>query len=220
MRDLLRRAEAEPEHEEDRDDALNVCVVTETFPPEINGVTLTLGHLVSGLRSRGHRVSLVRPRQPAVDAPGDPVDPALTLVPGLALPGYAAVRMGLPAGARLRERWRRRPPDAIYVATEGPLGWSAVRAARRLPVVLEPPCHDKEALLLGFNTRNKTLILGAYLAIPTFHLLRAPAWTAATLGPVMATVAQQWLLWTSRWSAGACSTSCGRTTCGSRWCGS
>jgi glutamate-1-semialdehyde 2,1-aminomutase len=62
--------------------------------------------------------------------------------------------------------------------------------------ILEPPCHDKEALLLGFNTRNKSLILGAYLAIPVFHLLRAPAWTADTLGPVMATVAQQWFLWT------------------------
>jgi glutamate-1-semialdehyde 2,1-aminomutase len=62
--------------------------------------------------------------------------------------------------------------------------------------ILEPPCHDKEALLLGFNTRNKTLILGAYLAIPVFHLLRAPAWTAATLGPIMATIAQQWFFWT------------------------
>jgi glutamate-1-semialdehyde 2,1-aminomutase len=62
--------------------------------------------------------------------------------------------------------------------------------------VLEPPCHDKEALLLGFNTRNKTLILAAYLVIPVFHLLRAPVWTAATLTPVMATVAQQWFLWT------------------------
>jgi glycosyltransferase involved in cell wall biosynthesis len=142
MRDLLRRAEAEPEHELDRGDLLDVCVVTETFPPEINGVTLTLGHLVRGLRSRGHRVSLVRPRQPAVDGPGDPADSTLTLVPGLALPGYAAVRMGLPAGARLREGWRRRPPDAIYVATEGPLGWSAVRAARRLRL----------PVLAGFHT--------------------------------------------------------------------
>jgi glutamate-1-semialdehyde 2,1-aminomutase len=62
--------------------------------------------------------------------------------------------------------------------------------------ILEPPCHDKEALLLGFNTRNKTLILGAYLAIPVFHLLRAPAWTAATLGPIMTTIAQQWFFWT------------------------
>jgi len=116
---------------------LAVCIVTETFPPEVNGVTLTLGHLVRGLRARGHRVSLVRPRQPGVDRAGDPVDPEVTLVPGLALPGYAAVRMGLPAGARLRARWGHRPPDAVYVATEGPLGWSAVRAARRLrlPVV-------------------------------------------------------------------------------------
>jgi len=62
--------------------------------------------------------------------------------------------------------------------------------------ILEPPCHDKEALLLGFNTRNKTLILGAYLAIPAFHLLRAPAWTAPELAPVMAVVARQWFLWT------------------------
>jgi glycosyltransferase involved in cell wall biosynthesis len=50
--------------------------------------------------------------------------------------------MGLPAGARLHERWRRRPPDAIYVATEGPLGWSAVRAARRLRL----------PVLAGFHT--------------------------------------------------------------------
>ena len=62
--------------------------------------------------------------------------------------------------------------------------------------ILEPPCHDKEALLLGYNTRNKSLILGAYLAIPLFHLLRAPAWNGETLGPVMATVAGQWFLFT------------------------
>jgi glutamate-1-semialdehyde 2,1-aminomutase len=62
--------------------------------------------------------------------------------------------------------------------------------------VLEPPCHDKEALLLGFNTRNKTLILGAYLAIPVLHVLRAPAWTTTTVPPMMASIAQQWFLWT------------------------
>lgn len=62
--------------------------------------------------------------------------------------------------------------------------------------VLEPPCHDKEATLLGFNTRNKTLVLGVYLAIPVVHLLLAPAWTVAALGPLVATVAQQWFVWT------------------------
>ncbi|HKW93874.1 MAG TPA: aminotransferase class III-fold pyridoxal phosphate-dependent enzyme, partial [Methylomirabilota bacterium] len=63
--------------------------------------------------------------------------------------------------------------------------------------ILEPPCHDKEALLLGFNTRNKTLILGAYLAIPVIHLLLAPAWTFESLRPVGALIAWQWFLWTA-----------------------
>jgi glutamate-1-semialdehyde 2,1-aminomutase len=62
--------------------------------------------------------------------------------------------------------------------------------------VLEPPCHDKEATLLGFSTRNKTLVLGVYLAIPVVHLVLALEWTAATLGPLVAAVAQQWLGWT------------------------
>ena len=44
-------------------EALHVAVVTETFPPEVNGVAMTLGHMVAGLRARGHRISLVRPRQ-------------------------------------------------------------------------------------------------------------------------------------------------------------
>jgi glycosyltransferase involved in cell wall biosynthesis len=72
-----------------------------------------------------------------VDPVADQSDGDVTLVRGLAMPGYTAVRLGLPAGPLLRERWRRRRPDAVYVATEGPLGWSALRAARRfgLPVL-------------------------------------------------------------------------------------
>jgi glutamate-1-semialdehyde 2,1-aminomutase len=62
--------------------------------------------------------------------------------------------------------------------------------------LLEPPCHDKEALLLGFDTRKKTAILGIYLLIPAFHLLRAEAWTAPALADLVPVVAWQWLLWT------------------------
>src|SRR5262245_18568923 len=114
----------------------HVCVVTETYPPEINGVALTLARLVDGLRARDHDISIVRPRQHA-DRPGTADDPDLTLVRGLPLPGYAGLRFGLPAGTLLRDRWASRPPDVVYVATEGPLGWSAVRTARRmgLPVL-------------------------------------------------------------------------------------
>jgi glutamate-1-semialdehyde 2,1-aminomutase len=62
--------------------------------------------------------------------------------------------------------------------------------------VLEPPCHDKEATLLGYNTRNKSLILGTYCLIPVAHLARASAWTAEVLQPLAVSVAREWFLWT------------------------
>jgi len=62
--------------------------------------------------------------------------------------------------------------------------------------VLEPPCHDKEALLLGFNTRNKTMILAAYLLIPVVHLVQADAWSGATLAAIVPAVAREWFVWT------------------------
>ncbi|HEY5865587.1 MAG TPA: aminotransferase class III-fold pyridoxal phosphate-dependent enzyme [Candidatus Tectomicrobia bacterium] len=62
--------------------------------------------------------------------------------------------------------------------------------------VLEPPCHDKEAALLGFNTRNKTLIALGYLLLPIIHLVQAPALTLEALPSIISTVAQQWFLWT------------------------
>jgi glutamate-1-semialdehyde 2,1-aminomutase len=62
--------------------------------------------------------------------------------------------------------------------------------------VLEPPCHDKEATLLGYNTRSKTLILGVYLLIPAVRLAQASAWTGEVLRPLAAAVAQELFLWT------------------------
>jgi len=121
--------------------ASHVCFVTETYPPEINGVASTLAQLESGLRARGHRVSVVRPRQPAVDTPGRRRAPGSVLVPGVRLPGYKGLRMGAPAGATLRALWRVKRPDAVYVATEGPLGWSAVRAGAALGIAVYSGFH-------------------------------------------------------------------------------
>src|SRR5215469_13856605 len=66
----------------------HICVVTETYPPEVNGVALTLGHLVRGLLGKGHVVSIVRPRQKRVDRAGCEQESGATLVRGLPLPGY------------------------------------------------------------------------------------------------------------------------------------
>ena len=114
---------------------MRIAVVTETYPPEINGVANTMLQLVTGLAGRGHRVLLVRPRQ-ATDRRGR-VPPGQFLVPGLPIPGYRGLRFGLPVYWRLRNLWHRLRPDVVYVATQGPLGHAALNAARRgsIPVV-------------------------------------------------------------------------------------
>jgi len=120
--------------------ALRVAVVTETFPPEVNGVAATISRVVQGLCLRGHAVQLVRPlqegEQPASDTAADG-DPRLLLVRGMPIPHYPSLRMGLPARSALVRAWREEVPDIVHIVTEGPLGWSALRAARQLqlPVV-------------------------------------------------------------------------------------
>ena len=121
---------------------MRVAIVTETYPPEINGVALTVHALAEGLAARGHAVEVLRPRQSQNPGP-DTANAQSVLLPGMALPRYPGLRMGFPAATRLRRRWRAQRPDAVYVATEGPLGDSAVRAARSLDI----------AVATGFHTR-------------------------------------------------------------------
>jgi len=116
---------------------LEIAFVTETFPPEVNGVAMTVGRLVGGLRERGHRVEVIRPRQTRDEV----VVEHETAVPGLPLPGYPGLRFGLPAGRRLARAWRHRRPDLVHVVTEGPLGWSAVATARRLGIPVTSGFH-------------------------------------------------------------------------------
>jgi glutamate-1-semialdehyde 2,1-aminomutase len=58
--------------------------------------------------------------------------------------------------------------------------------------VVEPPCRDKEELLLGFNTPNKTMIVSAYCLIPVANLLADGAWTWAAFVERFPAIAQQW----------------------------
>lgn len=118
---------------------MRYAIVTETWPPEINGVALTVQGLVQGLRALGHDVGVARPRQAAEDER----DTATRLLRSLPLPRYPGLRVGLPAAHILRADWRVKRPDAIYVATEGPLGWSALRAARRLGIPAATGFHTR-----------------------------------------------------------------------------
>lgn len=119
---------------------MRYTIVTETYPPEVNGVALTVQGLERGLRERGHAVSLVRPRQEDDDGSDDR---DTLLVRGAGLPRYPGLKFGLPATRRLLRQWHAARPDAIYVATEGPLGWSALRAARRLGIPTATGFHTR-----------------------------------------------------------------------------
>ena len=120
---------------------LRIAIVTETYPPEINGVAMTIGRMVDGLVARGHDVQLVRPRQSARDVPVSSIGLREILVHGFPVPRYYGLRMGLPATRMLLRLWRVARPDIVHVVTEGPLGRSALIAARRLSIPASSDFH-------------------------------------------------------------------------------
>jgi glycosyltransferase involved in cell wall biosynthesis len=76
---------------------LEIAFVTETFPPEVNGVAMTVGRLVHGMRERGHRIDVIRPRQGEADAGGEH-ETALPGFPLPAIPACASACRPAPAG--------------------------------------------------------------------------------------------------------------------------
>jgi glycosyltransferase involved in cell wall biosynthesis len=56
------------------------------------------------------------------------------LVKGMPIPFYKQLRMGLPAKKELHRLWSFKRPDVVHIATEGPLGWSALQVARKMRI--------------------------------------------------------------------------------------
>jgi glycosyltransferase involved in cell wall biosynthesis len=108
---------------------MRIAYFTETFPPEINGVSLTVDRCVRHMRRYGNEVWLCRPRQPG-ESPHD--DRAEWRTPGVRIPIYPDLRMGLAFAASVRNRLEAFQPDLVHVATQGPLGRAAVNAGQEL----------------------------------------------------------------------------------------
>jgi len=124
------------EHFEPAQRFLRIAVVTETWPPEVNGVAMTLSKLIQHLGHRHHSIQLIRPRQNKQDEGHEESGWSELLLRGLPIPRYPQLKLGLPSKKALIKAWSTRRPDLVHIATEGPLSWSALQAAHilRLPV--------------------------------------------------------------------------------------
>lgn len=124
--------------------ALRIAVVTETYPPEINGVARTVGLMVDELLARGHQIELIRPRQHA-DRGRSPATKlngfAERLTIGFPIPKYPELQLGITRTKRLITGWREHMPDVVHLVTEGPLGWFALLAARELGIAVVSDFH-------------------------------------------------------------------------------
>jgi len=162
--------------------SLRIAVVTETFAPEVNGVAMTLGRIVEGLLQRGHAVQMVRPRQSREanepHAPREGLDQVLSH--GIPVPTYGELRFGLPSKGRLVKLWGEQRPDLVHVVTEGPLGWSAVAAARKLHLPITSSFHT------NFHSYSQHYGMGLLKSPIESYLRKLHNRTQATMVPTRA----------------------------------
>jgi glycosyltransferase involved in cell wall biosynthesis len=157
---------------------LRIVVVTETYPPEVNGVARTIAAMVRVLCRRGHSIQLIRPRQEHETGSGVDSDGIETILrPGMRLPRYPDLRLGFPAQRALLRAWRTRHPNVVQVVTEGPLGGSAIAAAARLGIPVISEFHT------NFHSYSRHYGFGFLSGAVARHLRRLHARADTTLVP-------------------------------------
>jgi glycosyltransferase involved in cell wall biosynthesis len=155
---------------------LRIAVVTETYPPEINGVAMTISRMVEGLRQY-HVVELIRPRQRKQDSAKHEPTLQEVLVRGFPIPRYPGLKLGLPAKQRLLRLWTENRPDVVHLVTEGPLGSSALSAARKLGIPVSSDFHT------NFHSYSRHYGFGWLYKTVAAHLRKLHNRTDATLVP-------------------------------------
>ncbi|MGB1092893.1 MAG: glycosyltransferase, partial [Oceanobacter sp.] len=110
-----------------------ICVITETYVPDVNGVANSLRQLIKSLDPEQYLVQIIRTR------PRTEWKPEVEEVwcKGVSIPMYPDLQIGLPASNIIKAAWDRFQPDIVFIATEGLLGYSGLKIAkaRNLPVL-------------------------------------------------------------------------------------
>ncbi|MBV8935793.1 MAG: glycosyltransferase family 1 protein [Alphaproteobacteria bacterium] len=144
---------------------MRVLIVTDAWSPQVNGVVRTLAATLSELARRGHETAVLSPE----------------LFRSIACPTYPEIRLALATSKALADRIADFRPDAIHIATEGPLGIGARRwcLARGLPFT--SAYHTQFPDYLAKRTRLPSALFWRYIA--WFH---RPAAAVLVSTPTMA----------------------------------
>lgn len=111
---------------------MRVAIVTESFPPDINGVAHSVVRVAEHLVARGHRPLVIAPEPASGTARvAPPVPYPVVRVPSVPMPGYPGFRLGLPS-RRLPEAVLRHGTDVVHLASPFFLGARGSAVAQRL----------------------------------------------------------------------------------------
>jgi glycosyltransferase involved in cell wall biosynthesis len=94
---------------------MRILIATDAWHPQVNGVVRTLTSLARSASGLGAEVEFLTPDG----------------FPSLGVPTYPGLRVALPSRREIAKRIEAAAPDAIHIATEGPIGWSARAYCRR-----------------------------------------------------------------------------------------
>lgn len=119
---------------------LKIAIVTETWPPEINGVALSLLQLCQGLQKQGHKILLIRPEQKAKCHDFTPEQECLVM--SQAIPKYPTLQFGWPQYLKVSKAFEKFVPDVVHIVTEGPLGLTAMQAAKAKAIPVSSGFHS------------------------------------------------------------------------------
>lgn len=140
---------------------------------------MTLGVIAREFGMRQHAVTVYRPSYPGARAaaPSAPLPYTEVGMPGMPIPGYPMLRLGFPAQGSLQRRWKADRPDLVHVVTEGPLGASAVSAARQLKIPVTSSYHTQ------FHAYTGHYGIGLMKSVTLAWLRRVHNRTARTFAP-------------------------------------
>jgi glycosyltransferase involved in cell wall biosynthesis len=106
---------------------MKILVATDAWHPQVNGVVRTLGHVAREARALGAELEFLAPSEFWT----------------LPLPSYPEIRLALPGPGDVERRLARARPDAIHIATEGPLGHAVRRVCMRRSLPFTTSLHTR-----------------------------------------------------------------------------